>query len=169
MADEIIKIKNGGWRTFGIIAGIITGVYVLISLITGKWNPLRWFSSKPDEIEKSDFEKCEESNKAKADGEPCGNCVPAGSGQPNFNGVIKDGKCVVRQQTAPNFIVKRYMVSNSNGALIYVLQGNNFISPRMGSRVPYKTEIKILGISPKRDYVNTSFGWLSVNDIGEIQ
>lgn len=41
------KITGLGW--FGIIAGSIAGIWVVGSLITGKWNPLKWFSSSAPE------------------------------------------------------------------------------------------------------------------------
>ena len=41
MADTT---KGNGLKIIAIIAGSLTGIWVLGRLITGKWNPVKWFS-----------------------------------------------------------------------------------------------------------------------------
>lgn len=141
--------------------------FYFIGTAQGWWRNI--FSSKPSTTpEKSDLEKCTEANKSKADGEPCSNCVAEGSGAPNFNGIIRNGVCSPKAEPAPAPAIRRYIVSNANGAIIYTLQGNNFVAPAVPNKVQAGTQIIILAVSPNRDYVNTSFGWLSINDIGAL-
>lgn len=118
--------------------------------------------------EKTDLEKCQEANKSKADGEACTNCVTQESGITVFNGKIVNGECRPVPQQAPQPALKKYVVSNTSGATVYTLQQGNFVAPRIPNTVPYGTQIAILNVSTDRQYVNTSFGWLSLRDIGVV-
>lgn len=113
--------------------------------------------------EKNAYEKCVEANKSKKDGEECSNCTAEGSGMPSFNGVIKDGVCVQKEKE------KRYVIINQSGAPIYLLQGGNFTAPQQGSKVPFRTEVKIEAVSPNRDFYRTQYGWLHYRDVGMLK
>lgn len=154
------------WFT-GISAGIIGALLIyFIGVTQGWWKNI--FASAPSHAPtKTDFEKCTEANKSKADGTSCSNCVPEGSGQPNYNGIIRNGECVPKRESVSEPMLKRYVVSNKNGATVYSLQGNNFVAPRVPNKVPFKTLVTILAISPDQQYVNTAYGWLSISDISE--
>ena len=166
MADET---NGNGWKTFGIISGIVAGIYLFISLIRGTLNPRKWFSSKPYQ-EQSAFEKCEEANKAKPDGTDCSNCVPEGSGQPVFNGVIKDGKCLRIAQPASVTINLRKIRIKANGAIPYSYINGNFVSPKVLNKIPAGTVLTVLQVATSSGvtYYNTAMGWISGNDISEV-
>lgn len=152
----------------GTASALIAGIIIyLIGISAGWWkNP---FAPKTEPAPgKSDYDKCVEANKSKTDGEACGNCVSEGSGQPNFNGVIKDGVCVPKQESI-NIATIKYVVTNTNGAVIYNLSGSNFSASVPVKKVPVNTQVEVISVSPDAKYVNTSLGWLDINDIGVIQ
>lgn len=148
-----------------VILLIVTGIYFL-GTAQGWWRNIFVPATSPAP-ETSDFEKCTEANKSKIDGTPCSNCVAEGSGQPNFNGVIKDGECVVKPASAPAPTIKRYIIGNNNGAIVYLYQGGVFIAPKSKNTIPYATEIKLVSASPNHDYYLTDKGWVSAKDIVE--
>lgn len=161
-----ITEKTFMWIVIFLLGGLV--IYS-IGVSQGWWRD--FFKPKPTPVpepEKTPYEKCVEINKSLADGEPCGNCIPEGSTIPSYKGIIKDRKCEPIGAPTPKPIV--YAVKTQGGATIYQLIQGNFVAPRIPQKVPFQTQIQIVAISPKRDYVNASgFGWLSVNDIAQIQ
>jgi|ERR1051326_2583307 hypothetical protein len=140
-----------------LAAGLI--VY-LIGIAVGWWkNP--FITPAPS---KSDYDKCVEANKSKADGENCSFCIEPGNSEIYEKGIIKNGKCVIQ---TPD-VSRKYVVSNPQGATVYTLQGNMFVAPRIPNKIPAGTQIKILSISMDGKYVNTQSGWILATDIVKL-
>lgn len=147
-------------NTGKILLGVAITIGVILVIVN--WNSIMNFfkgSQTTPSSQPSDYDKCVTLNKSKKDGEDCTNCIPIGSSQATFSGVIKDGECVAKPAPV------RYIISNAQGAPVYLLQGNTFLAPRMPQRVPQGTEVTIFAMSANKDYAKTSYGWLSVNDI----
>lgn len=138
---------------------IVLAIIAVIAAIILAFNWKNWFGNKP----LSEKDKCLATNKTLTDGTDCTNCAGLSantSGSRVTRGIIKNGICIEKPAA-----VKKYIISNKNGAIPYSLQGSTFVAPINPVNVPFNTEIKILSISPKKDYVNTSYGWISMNDI----
>lgn len=164
MADT--NTNGNGWRTFGIIVSILAGIYFLIGVIKGEFNPRKWFApATPPSPDKTDFEQCKEANRSKPDNEPCSNCIAEGSGQPVFNGVIRNGECV-RVATSATINLRKIKVK-ANGAKPYSVVSGNFVSLANAATIPFGTELTVLQITNASgtNYFNTAMGWISANDV----
>lgn len=140
----------------------IFGVLVIIVIIVAfNWNKVKaWIAGPPAQPLISDYDKCIASNKVKTDGESCSNCIPEGSGNPIFNGVIVNGECNHVQKQTPS----KYIVSNPSGATIYEIKAGTFVVTGY-QKPPYGTQIQIQSIDPSKQYVSTNYGWISTKDI----
>lgn len=169
MANE--NNTNSFWKTIGIIAAILTGIYFLVSLIRGELDPRKWFEpTTPPTPEKTDFEKCKVANRAKPDNEPCSNCVAEGSGKPNFNGVIRNGECV-RVATSATTIIKLTKIKvKANGAIPYSYVNGNFVALANAAKIPATTELTVLQRATSNGviYYNTAMGWIIATDVDVI-
>ena len=145
---------------------IVIAVLILAGiLIAFNWEKVKsWFSKPATAPEKTDAEKCTEANKSKPDGEACSNCVAEGSGAPSFNGVIKDGDCVPKQEPAPQPQLLKIKIK-ATGAIPYAYVGGRFIAPRSVNKIPAGTVLTVLQrtVSPAV-YYNTAMGWISSGD-----
>lgn len=135
------------------LLGIFIAAVVLTIIF---WKNVKAFFTTPADIPKSDFQKCKEANAAKPDGEACFNCVAEGSGQPNFNGVIKDGICTVKPEAAPTFQVVQLTVINPNGAKVYALQNNNFVAPINAQTLALNTVLYLNTLVERGGYIKIS-------------
>lgn len=157
-----------GEKIFMWFAIFIIALIIIYFIGVAQWGWKNIFAPKPPIITQTDAEKCTQANKSKKDGEVCSNCVPEGSGMPNYNGVIKDGICVAKPEATPAPAIKKYVVSNQKGATIYSLQQGTFVPPRIPNVVPYGTQITILAIHQNQQFANTAYGWLKLTDIGIV-
>lgn len=167
MADT--NTNGNGWRTFGIIVSILAGIYFLIGVIKGEFNPRKWFTpATPPTSDKTDVEQCKEANRSKPDNEPCSNCVAEGSGQPVFNGVIRNGECV-RVATSATINLRKIKVK-ANGTKPYSVVNGNFVSMANATTIPEGTELTVLQAvnSNGTVYFNTAMGWIISTSVDVI-
>lgn len=161
MANE----NGGGLRTIGIVAIVLAGIYVLVSLIKGVWNPAKWFVSAP---QPNAYDKCVADNKAKKDGDPCTSCVDTANGQTGtpFQGTIVNGACT-KTTTTQSYQIK---ITKQPSAQVYTRDASgNFVSPVIPKTIAFGTVLGVIGVDKNpASYYNTTAGWISANDSAVI-
>lgn len=142
---------------------------IALTLLIIFWKQVKAFFTTPADIPVSDYEKCVKANQSKPDGEACSNCVAEGSGQPNFNGVIKNGVCTVIPQPASITIAARLKVVNPAGASVYVLTNNNFVSPVTPRVIAVNTVLNLNQLIQRGNYIQIGNNeWLLNSDVQSV-
>lgn len=159
-------MTTGEKTGIGIAVTVVTGIGIyILGVYQGWWRNIFATPEPTPAPDKSEYEKCIDVNKAKQDGDACTSCVPANSSEAVFNGEIKSGECQRKAATPAPAIIKRYMIGNQNGALVYTYSNGTWMTPKTPNRVTYGTEVRIIAMSPDKLYMNTNKGWLAASDI----
>ena len=149
-----------------VVLSTLAGIAIILLGIKYRKNIIAFFSPKGNlPPSKSDYEKCVESNKAKADGVSCSNCVPDGSGMPNFNGTIVNGICV-RVTSQPVSDTKRIQITKEGGTRTFSKDsGGNIVSPQNANMIPKGAVLTVTqSVTSPAPYYNTMYGWIDAND-----
>lgn len=142
---------------------------VALALLIIFWKQIKKFFTTPANIPVSDYEKCVKANQSKPDGEACSNCVSEGSGQPSFNGIIKNGVCTVIPQPASIPIAARLKVVNPAGASVYVISNNNFVSPANPRVIAVNTVLNLNQLIQRGNYIQIGNNeWLLNSDVQSV-
>lgn len=177
---------------YGIL--ILIGIGVLVYLF---WDQISALWKKEPGEEKSAYDTCVNKNKSLADGADCVNCVPEGSAQPNYRGIIKNGVCeakptlpdgtsctlkinnAVVSGTVVNGVCKPTMVTtqssaikitNPQGARTLTYNGQAFQSPMNANLIPTNTTVAVLQTIDQSGhlYYRTQYGWVDGNDATKL-
>lgn len=154
--------NGNGKLLLGIFLTIIGVIIVYAIGVSQKW----WrniFSSK-EEPEKSEYEKCVESNKSKADGAQCSNCVPEGSAQPAFQGKIVNGVCQQPTENPaprPTYTNKIRIIKQGGTRTFATDSTGNIVSPQNANMVPEGTVLTFTKyVTSPSTYYETQYGWI---------
>lgn len=156
---------NGKWG-LGIFLAFIAGIILYAVGVNQKW----WKNifAPNGESEKPEYKKCIESNKSKSDGEPCNNCIPEGSQQATFSGVIKNGICekpTQQPEPRPSFTNKIQIIKQGGTRTFATDSTGNIVSPQNANMVPQGTVLTFTKyITSPSTYYETQFGWIDGKD-----
>lgn len=130
----------------GIVLTILTGLVVF-----SNWDKIRkWFNGKNGNG----------TPRPPAEGSSC--IMPD-----DTTGIIVNGQCQ-SLQSQPRPVIK-YVISNPNGAIVYDVQGKNFVAMVPVKKIPLQTEVQVISTSEDQKYVNTNLGWIEVADLAVTQ
>lgn len=149
-----------------IIVAIVLAI-IFFALGIRNWDRIMAFFSGKPASDKSGFDRCIESNKSKADGEACGNCIPEGSGQPSFAGTIRNGVCERTQDSTPApTYSNRIQITKAGGTRTFTKDsGGNIVSPQSANFIPQGTVLQVTElVTSPAPYYNTIYGWIDAND-----
>ena len=163
-------LTTGEKWTLGIIITIIGGgILYFVGVGQGWWRNI--FVPNEDTpappAEKTNYQKCIDSNNTLPDNAPCEICME--EGRPS-QGIIRDGRCIekpsVQSQTS-NAKVYKLKVKSPAGAYAYSWENGNFVAKQGSVTFPVNSEIlAVQYVNNPAPYYRTMEGyWIDAKDV----
>lgn len=145
----------------------IAGIILLLAIMN--WDKIKKMFTPETPDSESDFDKCLKKNKSMADGEPCTNCLPEGSTQPVYAGVIENGVCE-RIVSANSQSFNKIKIVKLGGASTFMTDAaGNIVPSTTPDSIPEGTILTVTQyVTAPRIYYNTPSGWIDGNDAIKI-